>query len=131
MRKDLLKVHHTVEEALKLDVGVLRRNGALRRVAGWIRWEHKGETAATVEFYIQRDPSGRPELALVFHVKRGSNRPHLAKQTLPLVSTRPRYGGHRWWLRCVCGRRVAKLYLPPGSTEFLCRECHQLRVSVS
>jgi hypothetical protein len=126
MREDLLKVHHTVEEALKLDVSVLRRYGALRRVAGWMRWERKGETAAAVEFYIQRDPTRRPELVLVFHVKRGSDRPYLAKQTFPLVSTSPNYGGTRWWFRCVCGRRVAKLYLPPGSTEFLCRHCHEV-----
>ncbi len=25
-----------------------------------------------------------------------------------------------------CGRRVGKLYLPPGEAYFACRECHQL-----
>jgi hypothetical protein len=59
MRRDLQKVRRTVEEALKLDVSVLRRNGALRRVAGWMRWERRGETAAAVEFYIQLDQTGR------------------------------------------------------------------------
>jgi hypothetical protein len=40
---------------------------------------------------------------------------------LRLVTTRPRFGGVRWWFVCPlsargvpCGRRVGKLYLPPG-----------------
>ena len=36
-----------------------------------------------------------------------------------LVSTRPNYGGRRWWFVCpLVGRRVAKLYLPPGARLF-------------
>ena len=35
-----------------------------------------------------------------------------------LVSTRPNYGGHRWWFVCpLMGRRAAKLYLPPGGAS--------------
>jgi hypothetical protein len=45
----------------------------------------------------------------------------------PLASTRPYFGGLRWWWRCLgCGRRVGKLYLPPGQTRFRCRRCHGL-----
>ena len=33
----------------------------------------------------------------------------------------------RWWARCACSRRVAKLYLPRNATNFRCRHCHQLR----
>ena len=48
---------------------------------------------------------------------------------VPLVTTRPHYGGLRWWFRCPntkCGRRVGKLYMPPGEPLFLCRHCHDL-----
>lgn len=46
---------------------------------------------------------------------------------IPLVTTRPYFGGLRRWFACpVCGRRVGKLYLPPGETYFGCRACHGL-----
>jgi len=47
--------------------------------------------------------------------------------------THPYFGGVRWWFTCpctvncrVCGRRVRKLYLPPGARYFGCRHCHDL-----
>jgi hypothetical protein len=43
-----------------------------------------------------------------------------------LLTTIPPHGGTRWWFRCRCGRRTAKLYRPRGREEFACRECHQL-----
>ena len=50
-----------------------------------------------------------------------------------LVSTRPHYGGLRWWFLCplivaghACQRRVRKLYLPPGGNYFGCRHCGEL-----
>jgi hypothetical protein len=50
-----------------------------------------------------------------------------------LATTRPRFGGLRWWFVCplapsgnACGRRVGKLYLPPGGRYFGCRHCHDL-----
>ena len=37
------------------------------------------------------------------------------------------YGGHRWWWICPrSGRRVAKLYLPPGATVFAARQAYRL-----
>jgi hypothetical protein len=50
-----------------------------------------------------------------------------------LVTTEPRFGGLRWWFICslslngrACGRRVRKLYLPPGGRYFGCRHCYNL-----
>jgi hypothetical protein len=50
-----------------------------------------------------------------------------------LVTTKPTYGGLRWWFICPLVRRdggpfrrVAKLYLPPGSRYFGSREGHGL-----
>ena len=42
-------------------------------------------------------------------------------------------GGVRWWFLCTltcdgryCGRRVGKLYLPPGGRYYGCRHCYDL-----
>ena len=50
-----------------------------------------------------------------------------------LVTTKPTYGGRRWWFLCPLARqdggpprRVAKLYLPPGGRYFGSREAYEL-----
>jgi hypothetical protein len=50
-----------------------------------------------------------------------------------LVTTKPNYGGHRWWFICPIvrrdggpPRRVAKLYLPSGCKYFGSREAYGL-----
>ena len=50
-----------------------------------------------------------------------------------VTTTRPRFGGLRWWFVCpllvdgvACRRRVGKLYLPPRARYLGCRHCHQL-----
>jgi hypothetical protein len=50
-----------------------------------------------------------------------------------LCTTQPHLGGLRWWFACpfvvggaACGRRVGRLYLPPGERHFGCRRCHAL-----
>ena len=50
-----------------------------------------------------------------------------------LTTTRPRFGGLRWWFVCPlivngrrCNRRVGKLHLPPSGRYFGCRHCHDL-----
>lgn len=35
-------------------------------------------------------------------------------------------GGIKFYFYCGCGRRCAKLYLPPGGDQFACRSCHRL-----
>jgi len=50
---------------------------------------------------------------------------------VPLEYTECNFGGVRPWFRCPtdaggCGRRVGKLYHPPGRDRYLCRECHDL-----
>ena len=50
-----------------------------------------------------------------------------------LVTTKPHFGGLRWWFECpfvdssiVCRRRVGILYLKPGDRRIGCRQCHRL-----
>ena len=49
-----------------------------------------------------------------------------------LATTRPRYGGERWWFVCPgSGRRAFKLYLPNGGRYFLSRAAYRLAYEVS
>jgi hypothetical protein len=55
------------------------------------------------------------------------------EQGIKLITSTPHYGGIRWWFECPlvidgkhCGRRVGKLYLPPGAKYFGCRHCYDL-----
>jgi hypothetical protein len=65
---------------------------------------------------------------------RASSPPTVAESPCPrIATTRPRFGGLRWWFVCPltvngrpCGRRVGKLYLPPAGRYFGCRHCHDL-----
>ncbi len=59
--------------------------------------------------------------------------PEQVKERIKPLSTRPNFGGVRWYLSCPfttegkrCGKRVRKLYLPPGERRFGCRRCHNL-----
>lgn len=47
---------------------------------------------------------------------------------IKLVTTRPRYGGKRFWFICPYkGKRVAKLYLPYGAIYFASRHAYGLK----
>ena len=93
-------------------------NGKLKRIYYWV------------------DPcgsdDGQPLLKLVYNPS-DSLSPR-AELSVELTYTHPNYGGLRWWFKCplfrktggVCGRRVAKLWLPPGQRYFGCSECHGL-----
>jgi len=55
------------------------------------------------------------------------------KYRIQLTTTRPNFGGLRWWFLCPltrngnqCGRRVAKLYYRNEPNCFACRRCHNL-----
>jgi hypothetical protein len=49
-----------------------------------------------------------------------------------LATTRPRYGGERWWFVCpATGGRAFKLYLPNGGRRFLSRAGYRLGYAVT
>ncbi|MSO70980.1 MAG: hypothetical protein EXQ88_03055 [Alphaproteobacteria bacterium] len=60
------------------------------------------------------------------HVTR-SNPEQAVRYRVRLTTTRPHYGGLRWWFVCPSsGRRVHKLFLPLGGHRFLSRDAYQL-----
>jgi hypothetical protein len=76
---------------------------------------------------------GKPLLGLSYTVKDRQGLEHRVEEVLRLQTTRPNFGGVRWWFSCPrvvdgeeCGRRVGKLYRPPRSRTFACRHCLEL-----
>ena len=93
-------------------------SGKLKRVYFWIN-PHGSD-------------DGQPLLKLVYDCN-DSLSPRV-KLAVELTYTHPNYGGLRWWFMCplvrdngkVCGKRIAKLWLPPGQRCFGCSGCHEL-----
>jgi hypothetical protein len=55
----------------------------------------------------------------------GRQEPH--RYGVPLLKTRPHFGGVRYWFGSPqCARRVGALYLPAGARRFACRHCLSL-----
>lgn len=123
----------TVEDSLSLTVTALMQKKAL--VPGsWTRgswgWTYDGAERphATIGYEASLvDPAAA---WLRLHYK-ASGEP--VDYKVRLVSTRPTYGGRRWWFLCPLqrpdgepARRVAKLHLPPGARYFGSREAYGL-----
>jgi hypothetical protein len=128
----------TVEACQVLNLASLAREGAFVGGArGTLEWPG-GCPISYAEFAVSATEGG---LLLVLRYR--LVRPSVdVLQPVPLETTRPRFGGVRWWGRChlvadgaphplvgpgvACGRRVGKLYLPPGRVYFGCRRCYRL-----
>ena len=71
----------------------------------------------------------QPQLHLGYTYTRRGEDAQQVHEAFDLTATRPHFGGVRWWIRCRCWRRVAKLYKAPNGHLFRCRECHRLSYS--
>jgi hypothetical protein len=126
----------TVEECRSLDVNHWARAGVLKagvwHMGSWVWWrdaERKQQTASLGYEVNTLDPAS-PWLRLRYTLTRTQE--HL-DYLIRLQTTRPRFGGIRWWFTCPlvvnsvpCDRRVAKVYLPLGGRYYGCRHCHGL-----
>jgi len=122
-------------QCLGLSVFALKRTKALdlepeevcRRTSVW---ESAGQSFGSVGLTVEADPQGRPALVWLSYEYRGTP----VRYAIQFTSTRCNYGGVRWWFICPvvgCGRRVAKLYLPPVGNHFICRHCARLVYAVT
>jgi hypothetical protein len=126
----------TVEECLILSAGKLARDGIIAQSAGsgcfW--WTNTGTGGRTASAGYSREIDGELiVLRLRYTVARRGGDKHDVEEPIPLRITPSAVGGRRWWFTCPlvangrpCGRRVSKLYLPPGAWYFGCRHCHDL-----
>lgn len=129
---------YMVEECRTIDIPFLSRHGYFSGLAsGIIEW---------------MDNSGKITSSIGIEVSVGNHYPHTnyikfeythiygpteektdLNYRTRLAMTRCNFGGVRYWFICglkaggrCCGRRVGKLYLPPNSTYFGRRHCHNL-----
>ncbi len=128
----------TVEDSLSFDAVVLHRKGVFRSLPGTqytYEWSRSGSGAdRNIGYTVVELPGVAMGLRLNYEVSdRGSTTKHQMQYVVEVTSTRCRFGGRRFWLRCPlvrngvpCKRRVLQLYLPPGGRVFGCRKCHGL-----
>ena len=127
----------TVEQCRVLGVESMQRDGVFRSATGssWTHlWkEYSGFIQAALGYVFVRE---RDELALMIdpdQAKQYLGMRILGRYTILITSTRPHFGGTRFWFRCpvtrdgaLCGRQVGRLYLPPDTKIFGCRSCYNL-----
>jgi len=125
----------TVEDCWTISIKTLLRDGWLEKGygSGSIWWEGSdGKRLSSVSFTLQTDLE-QPRLTLRYTFTKGRYEGREITEPVLLQSTRPNYGGRRWWFTCplvidgkACERRAAKLYLPPGGLYYGCRHCYGL-----
>jgi hypothetical protein len=126
-----------VEDCRSIDANHWMRQGVLRagqRATGYAPWPDRRGVSFVVNFDADTlDPAHSVLRLHCIWTWAATQQQDSARSTVPLTTTRPRFGGLRWWFRCPlgvkgepCGRRVGKLYLPPRARDFGCRHCHQL-----
>ena len=119
-----------VEQALTLNIDQLIRAGRLRpgwRTSGQLSWTATPGRSSSVNFeaYLA-NWAGHLQLDFVIREETTGSSRHV-RQTIAFATTKPRFGGTRWWFVCPSTReRVGRLHLPPGATEFLSRRAHGL-----
>ncbi|MEA3406613.1 MAG: hypothetical protein U9R48_00855 [Chloroflexota bacterium] len=124
----------TVEQCRWLDVNRWMREGIIGadhwRKGAW-EWRdvRTGERTSRIGYEV-RTQGASGWVRLYYTLTSGPHDGEEIDYRVPLTTTRPHFGGQRWWFSCPgrgCGgRRVGKLYLPPGEIYFLCRHCHDL-----
>jgi hypothetical protein len=98
------------------------------------RWTNGVGKAGTLGYHLTRTPEGEMALRLTYAITNCmSGEKKELNYTVELTTTRPHFGGQRFWFRCPmvtngvpCRKRVAKLYLPSGGRYFGCRICYDL-----
>ena len=123
----------TVEESLVLSVSQLVQRGALKanhQYSDTWSWTRKadGRYIASVDYFVNTKEMRLPSLRLKY-----TRRQCAYDYYIELSFTAMRFGGVRWWFHCPlsrkgkeCFKRVAKLYRPPESNYFGCRQCQNL-----
>ncbi len=126
-----------VEDCTQLEANRWAREGILKagvRLSGSWRWVYRSGRENSIGYEVLTLGLARPVVRLFYSITRaGTEERDALDYPVRLTTTRPRFGGLRWWFLCPlvvndrpCGRRVGKLYLPPRGRYFGCRHCHRL-----
>lgn len=119
-----------VEDCLALDLARLMRLGPIcdgMAAHGEFLWSIDGAKIGAVRFRLDLRFPEAATLDLNFQVTPGNGGTRKISQRVFLCSTRPNFGGRRWWMRCpISGKRVRVLYLLPGEEKFAGRSALNL-----
>ena len=124
----------TVEECSGLSIGTFKdalRSGVGYR--GYVWWTVGDKEAGNISYQIDK-VGGQLAIRLLYTItSRAGGKQQQYDYPITLQTTQPNFGGVRWWFTCPlvvgersCGRRAAKLYLPPTGQYFGCRHCYDL-----
>lgn len=128
---------NTVEDCKSISITFLTRHDyfcGLR--TGGIEWKNaSGDVTGSISVQVSVE-AGNPDdsYARLYYTHTSFEKEETELDyKVQLVTTPCNFGGVRYWFICPlwidgrqCGRRVAKLYLPPGGKYFGCRHCYNL-----
>jgi hypothetical protein len=120
----------TVESALRLDIDSMMRWGAIQpdcHVTGEMQLNFYDDQI-DVTFESRAGSAGDGWLRLRYQMTDyWSGQEVEIDDKVYLATTRPRFGGLRWWFVCPrLNRKVRKLYLPLGGRHFWSRRAYRL-----
>lgn len=119
----------TADASLRVDLAWMLRTGHAKEgawLSGNLYWTCGGEPSGSISYQAIMHQPGNERLELSYTRGSGDDREDV-RQTVRLCSTRPHFGGKRWWMICPYrGIRVGKLYLPPGGDRFASRQAWRL-----
>lgn len=119
----------TADESRRIDIAWMIRKGlalpgAIR--GGTLSWSRGDQPAGRISYTADMFDPDQARLVLQYTITESSETRDYT-QRICLSYTRPHYGGRRWWMHCpVNGRRVGKLYMPPGAESFASRTAWRL-----
>lgn len=115
----------TADASRRIDLAWMMRNGLAVPGAdgtGVLRWTCGGEPSGSISFRALLSEAGHERLVLDY-TREADGQQEKVLQTIHLTSTRPKFGGKRWWMICPYqGHRIGKLYMPPGGDRFASRK---------
>jgi hypothetical protein len=123
----------SVEICNEISIKLLKENGFLDgSKTGTVEWKNvAGDVVGSVE--VESFISVAVAKTSFLVVRQGVLATGGLDQRIELIKWPCNYGGFRYYFACpavkdgvYCGGRVTKLFLPPGSKVFGCRDCYDL-----
>jgi hypothetical protein len=112
-----------VEDCLSIDANRWMREGILtagiHRAGSW-QWTYRSGRQCSIGYEVLTHEMTTPRLRLSYsRTRAGAEEKESVDYRVRLATSRPRFGGLRWWFICPltvngrpCRRRMGKLYLP-------------------
>lgn len=113
------------EQCFRVDLPWMLRNG--RAIAGCNRggtlsWNCGGQHSGSISYQCNMIDVDDAWLILTYTRGTGDDAEKV-QQEIQLTTTRPHYGGRRWWMICpYCGHRASILYKPLNGDRFASRK---------